>query len=238
MLRQDPARLDLARDAQAHAPQQGVDIQQELNVLEEFVLDSPRIPLTGKTIVDEEQILDQLDLIRINLPDAFERAQQIIAEKDTILAEAEEYARQIAAMAEQRAAQILEETGIIQQAERQAQQIRLQVQQECEALQQQTLREVEQVQGQARQEFEQTRRNALLEQSQIQEEADRYADGMLSDLEQRLSEMLRVVKNGRQQVSQTPPTRSAAAETKETTKPKAAAKQNSHSKGTGHRRNR
>lgn len=236
MLRQDPARLDLARDP-ANAPQQGVDIQQELNVLEEFVLDSPRIPLTGKTIVDEEQILDQLDLIRINLPDAFERAQQIIAEKDTILAEAEEYARQIAAMAEQRAAQILEETGIIQQAERQAQQIRLQVQQECEALQQQTLREVEQVQSQARQEFEQTRRNALLEQSQIQEEADRYADGMLSDLEQRLNEMLRVVRNGRQQVSQTPPAR-ATAEAKETAKPKPAAKPNSSNKGTGHRRNR
>lgn len=230
MLRQDPARLDLARDPQRDSQNQGVDIQQELNVLEELILDSPRIPLTGKTIVDEEQLLDQLDLIRINLPEAFDRAQKIIAEKDTILTEAEEYARQIAAMAEQRAAQILDETGIIQQAERQAQQIRLQVQQECEALQQQTLREVEQLQSQARQEFEQTRRNALLEQSQIQGEADRYADGMLSDLEQRLSEMLRIVKNGRQQVTpSTPP--SATGEVKEAPpKPKG--------KGTGHRRNR
>lgn len=230
MLRQDPARLDLVRDPQRDAQNQGVDIQQELNVLEEFILDSPQIPLTGKTIVDEEQLLDQLDLIRINLPEAFERAQQIITEKETILAEAEEYARQIAAMAEQRAAQILDETGIIQQAERQAQQIRLQVQQECEALQQQTLREVEQLQTQARQEFEQTRRNAMLEQSQIQEEADRYADGMLSDLDQRLSEMLRIVKNGRQQVNH--PTPSMASEPKETglNKPKV--------KGTGPRRHR
>lgn len=230
MLRQDPARLDLVRDPQRDTQNQGVDIQQELNVLEELILDSPRIPLTGKTIVDEEQLLDQLDLIRINLPEAFDRAQQIITEKETILAEAEEYARQIAAMAEQRAAQILDETGIIQQAERQAQQIRLQVQQECEALQQQTLREVEQLQTQARQEFEQTRRNAMLEQSQIQEEADRYADGMLSDLEQRLSEMLRIVKNGRQQVNH--PTPSMASEPKETglNKPKV--------KGTGPRRHR
>jgi vacuolar-type H+-ATPase subunit H len=232
MLRQDPARLDLARDPQRDSQDQGVNIQQELNVLEELILDSPRIPLTGKTIVDEEQLLDQLDLIRINLPEAFERAQQIIAEKETILSEAEEYARQIAAMAEQRAAQILDETGIIQQAERQAQQIRLQVQQECEALQQQTLREVEQLQNQSRQEFEQTRRNALLEQSQIQEEADRYADGMLSDLEQRLSEMLRIVKNGRQQVSQ--PASPTLPETKEVTPTKPKGK----GTGQGHRRHR
>jgi F0F1-type ATP synthase membrane subunit b/b' len=206
-----------------------VDIQQELNVLEELILDSPRIPLTGKTMVDEEQVLDQLDLIRINLPEAFDRAQQIIAEKEKILAEADNYARQIAAMAEQRAAQILDESGIIQRAEREAQQIRLQVQQECEALQQQTLREVEQLQTQARQEFEQTRRNALLEQSQIQEEADRYADNILGDLEQRLSEMLRVVKNGRQQVKQAAP--SAPPEVKEAPKPKLPPRPNSPHRG-------
>ena len=200
MLRQDTTRTELIRES----PTPEIDIQQEMNVLEELILDSPRIPLMGKTIVDEEQILDQLDLIRLNLPEAFDRAQTVIAQKDSILAEAENYARQIAAMAEQRAAQILDETGIIQQAEREAQQIRRQVQQECEALQQQTLQEIEQLQHQARQEFEERRREALLEQTQIQQEADRYADTILGDLEQRLGEMLRVVKNGRQQVNKPP----------------------------------
>ncbi|MFZ4665282.1 MAG: hypothetical protein ACOYME_02520 [Prochlorotrichaceae cyanobacterium] len=196
MLRQDTARTELTRES----PAPGIDIQQEMNVLEELLLDSPRIPLMGKTIVDEEQILDQLDLIRLNLPDAFDRAQTIIAQKDSILSEAEEYARQIAAMAEQRAAHILDETGIIQQAEREAQQIRKQVEQECEVLHQQTLQEIEQLQNQARQEYEARRREALEEQTAIQAEADRYADNILGDLEQRLGEMLRVVKNGRQQV--------------------------------------
>jgi len=212
MLRQDTARTELNRESQAP----GIDIQQEMNVLEELILDSPRIPLMGKTIVDEEQILDQLDLIRLNLPDAFDRAQTIIAQKDAILSEAEDYARQIAAMAEQRAAHILDETGIIQQAEREAQQIRKQVQQECEALHQETLQEIEQLQNQARQEYEARRREALEEQTAIQEEADRYADNILGDLEQRLGEMMRVVKNGRQQVN-----KPGAIETKDKSKPPA-----------------
>lgn len=212
MLRQDTARTELTRESQAP----GIDIQQEMNVLEELILDSPRIPLMGKTIVDEEQILDQLDLIRLNLPDAFDRAQTIIAQKDAILSEAEDYARQIAAMAEQRAAHILDETGIIQQAEREAQQIRKQIQQECEALHQQTLQEIEQLQNQARQEYEARRREALEEQTAIQEEADRYADNILGDLEQRLGEMMRVVKNGRQQVN-----KPSAIETKDKSKPPA-----------------
>lgn len=202
MLRQNPARTDLNRGdlETSNAPDQGVDIQEALNALEEYILDSARIPLTGKTLVDEEEVLDQLDLIRMSLPDAFERAQAIIAQKETILAEAEDYARQIATMAEQRAAQILEETGIIQQAQREAQQIRQQLQQECETLQRQTLQEVDQLRSQSLQEIEETRRQALLEQRQIQEDADHYADSLLGDLEQRLGEMLRVVKNGRQQV--------------------------------------
>ncbi len=37
--------------------------------LEETILTSPRVPLTGKTIVDEEELLTQLDLIRSSLPE-------------------------------------------------------------------------------------------------------------------------------------------------------------------------
>lgn len=39
-------------------------LQQELNRLEEMILESPRIPFTDRTLVQEKQILAQLDLIR------------------------------------------------------------------------------------------------------------------------------------------------------------------------------
>jgi hypothetical protein len=120
----------------------GIDIQRELNRLEEMILDSPRIPLTRRTLVDEEQLLDQLDLIRLNLPSAFQESDIIVRHKDEILQEAEEYAQEIVTMAEQRAARILNEMGLIQQAKSEADQLRQQVQNECDTLQQQTLSEI------------------------------------------------------------------------------------------------
>ena len=84
----------------------GVDIQRELNRLEEIILDSPRIPFVGRTLIDEEQLLDQLDIVRLNLPVAFQEAEMIVRHKDDIFQEAELYAEEIIENAEQRASQI------------------------------------------------------------------------------------------------------------------------------------
>lgn len=169
--------------------------------MEEMVLDSPRLPLTGKTLVDEEQLLDQLDLVRLNLPSAFQVAQEVIGRRDEILREAEDYGRQILATAETRAVELTDELGIIRQAEQEAQQVRQQIQQECDALREQALAEVDQIRQQAKQELNEMRQNALLESEQIQQGADDYADGVLEDMEQRLTDMMRIVRNGRQQIN-------------------------------------
>lgn len=151
-------------------------------------------------IVDEGPILDQLDNIRINLPQAFDIAVEIIREKEAILLQAEEYAQDIIAAAQQRASEILNEMGIIRQAELEASQIRASVQQECEQIQQSTLAEIEHKRRQAHQEIEQLRRLTLDECEDIQEGADEYADAVLSNIEQQLGDMLRVIRNGRQQL--------------------------------------
>ncbi|MEB3277415.1 MAG: DivIVA domain-containing protein [Lyngbya sp.] len=178
----------------------GIDIQRELNRLEEMILDSPRVPLTRRTLIDEEQLLDQLDLIRLNLPSAFQEADIIVRHKDEILTEAEEYAQEILEAAELRATQILNEMGIIQQAQAEAEQLRRQVQAECEALQQQTVSEVEQIRYQAQKELDDIRSRTLADCQDIQNGADEYADHVLGNIEQQLSEMLRVIRNGRQQL--------------------------------------
>ena len=178
----------------------GIDIQRELNRLEEMILDSPRVPLTRRTMVDEEQLLDQLDLIRLNLPSAFQEADIIARHKDEILQEAEEYAQEILEAAERRATQLLNEMGIIQQAQAEADQLRQQVQIDCDTLQQQTLSEVEQIRYQVQQEIDQMRSRSISECQEIQRGADEYADHVLGTIEQQLSEMLRVIHNGRQQL--------------------------------------
>ncbi len=146
-------------------------------------------------------MLDQLDLIRLSLPGAFQEATNLLLQREALLQEAEQDADDIVVGAQQRAAQILDELGIIRQAEMEAQRIRQQVQQECEAMQQQTIADIEQMRRRAQQELEDLQRMALAECEEIQRGADDYADRVLRDMEQQLNEMMRVVRNGRQQLT-------------------------------------
>ena len=172
-----------------------------------MVLASPRIPLTRRTLVDEEQLLDQLDLVRLNLPPAFQEAQAIVHQKQEILLKAEQYAQELIAVAQDKVAQILNEMDIVRQAELEAQQIRQQMQQECDAVREETLDEVDKIRRQAQQEVEQMRLRAIAESEEIQQGADEYADSVLENIEQQLHDMLRIVRNGRQELQPDPPNR-------------------------------
>jgi F0F1-type ATP synthase membrane subunit b/b' len=172
-----------------------VDIQRELEKLEEMLLDSPR--LFNRTLVNEDQLLEQLELVQVNLPTAFEEARKVLQEKEEILLEAEQYAQEIIEMAERRAAQIIDEMGLIHQAEMEIKQIRQRVQQECEEAQEQTLMEIERLRRQSQQELEEMRQRAMAECAEIQSGADLYADRVLGDLEMQFNDMLRVIRNGR-----------------------------------------
>lgn len=213
MLREDPISFSSERRVQSSAGAPSyrtntadsgragrVNIQQELNRLEEIVLDSPRIPLSRRTLIDEERVLEQLDLVRLSLPEALQAAEDIMRHRDELLVQSEQYAQDIIEQAEQRAAQILNEMGIVRQAEREADQIRQQVQSECEAARDQTIADIERMRKQARQELETLQRETLEDCEAIQRGADEYADGLLGDMESKLAEMLRVIRNGRGQL--------------------------------------
>lgn len=209
--RKGPAPTSLSADGVAYGDATrvgGVDIQRELNKLEEIILDSPRIPLSRRTLIDEEQLLDQLDLVRLALPSAFQEAIDVVQQKEEMLLEAEQYAQEIVEAAERRASQVLDEMGLLRQAELEAAQIRQQVQQDCEAVQEQTMLEIERMRRQAQQELEEMRQMAIAECEDIQVGADDYADRVLRDMEQQFQDMIRVIRNGRQQLMppEPPPT--------------------------------
>jgi len=169
-----------------------------------MILDSPRIPLSRRTLIDEEQLLEQLDLVRLSLPEAFHEADAIARQKEEILLQADQYAQETVASAEQQAAQILNEMGILRQAEMEAQQIRQRVQQECELAQEQTIAEIERMRRQAQKDLEDMQRMAIAECEEIQAGADEYADRVLKEMELQLNEMLRVIRNGRHQLQLEP----------------------------------
>jgi cell division septum initiation protein DivIVA len=180
---------------------ESLDIQQEINRLEETILSSFRIPLTRRTLVDEEKLLDLLDLIRMSLPQAFAEAGSIIQQKEEILLEAEEYGQRIVDAAQAKRAQILDENDIIHQAEREAEQMHRKVQQECDAMMQETLQEIDLKRRQCQQELEEMRQRAVAEAQQIEQGADDYADSVLEHIEEDLNEMTRIIRNGRQQLN-------------------------------------
>ena len=180
--------------------QGNLDIQQELNRIEEIVLASPRIPLTKRTLIDEEKLLEQLDFVRVSLPAAFQEALAILQQKEDVLLQAEEYGQQIVDAAQAKRAQILDESDIIRQAEREAEKIQHQVQQECEAMMEETLAEIDRKRRICQQEIDEMRRQAIAEADEIAQGADNYADNVLANIEQELDDMLRIVHNGRQQL--------------------------------------
>lgn len=67
----------------------------ELNVIEllEYLQDmvdsSPKMPITGKTIIDKKEFNEVIDKIINYLPDQFKKAQWVVNEKDRILFEAQ-----------------------------------------------------------------------------------------------------------------------------------------------------
>ena len=196
------------------------DVQQELAELQELIYESFHIPLTNWTVVDEGKLLDQIEMISDNLPEAIQKALAVLDQEESIMAQAESYAQRIVQSAQQQAAEILEQSGIIQQAEQQASQIRLQVQQEVEALQRQTMSELEQIRQvttqevqqfrqQTTQEVQQYRQQTVRECQEIQQDADKYADAVLSRIERDLGEIIRIVTNGRQRLYENPPNQNA-----------------------------
>ncbi len=209
--RSDPERNLKPSGATVRRRAVDFDIYQELAQLQEMVYESFHIPLTRWTVIDEGRLLDQLEVISDSVPEAIKRALAIIEQEEYILSEAEAGAQRLIQSAQQRAAQMLDETGIVQQAEQQALQFRQQIQQECEVFQRDTLAEVEQMRQLATQELQQFRQQILEDCDQTQAGADKYADDVLTNLEQKLAEMLQVVRNGRQQLYDNSPTRNPAA---------------------------
>lgn len=210
MLRQDPSRLENDRPSNSQPPSEvnyrendtmaRIDIQRELNRIEEIIFDSLHIPLTRLTLIDEEQVLAQLNLVRLNLPEAFAEAQEIIRQREEILLQAEDYAQEIIAAAQLKAEDILDEMGLVQQAQMEARQIRQQVQLECEAIEEDAYTEIEQQKLQAKQELEKWRESVLVECEAMEEDAQEYAESVLGNIEQQLADMTRVIRNGKQQL--------------------------------------
>ena len=109
-----------------------MDILQLIDRLEELFNESKAIPLTRNVMVDEDRMLDIIDQMRIAIPEEVKKAQQLLGQRDRVLAQAQEEANRTLELARQKADQLVSKDMVVQEAQRRADQILAQARAEAE----------------------------------------------------------------------------------------------------------
>lgn len=110
-----------------------MDIQHLIDRLEELFNESRPIWFTHSVVVDEDRMLDIIDQMRVSIPEEVKKAQQILVQRDRILAQAQEESNRTLSLAREKSEQIVEKDGIVSAAQVRADQILAQARQEAEA---------------------------------------------------------------------------------------------------------
>ena len=111
-----------------------MDILQLIDRLEELFNESKAIPLTRNVMVDEDRMLDIIDQMHIAIPEEVKKAQQLLGQRDRVLAQAQEEANRTLELARQKADQLVMKDMIAQEAQRRAEQILVQARAEAEGI--------------------------------------------------------------------------------------------------------
>ena len=109
-----------------------MDILQLIDRLEELFNESKSIPLTRNVMVDEDRMLDIIDQMRIAIPEEVKKAQQLLGQRDRVLAQAQEEANRTLEIARQKADQLASKEVVMQEAQRRAEQILTQARTDAE----------------------------------------------------------------------------------------------------------
>lgn len=110
-----------------------MDILQLIDRLEELFNDAKAVPFTHNVIVDEDKMLELIDQMRIAIPEEVKKAQQVVAQRDRVMAQAQEEANRTLQISRDKADQLVQKDMIVQEAQRRADQIVSQARGEAEA---------------------------------------------------------------------------------------------------------
>lgn len=105
-----------------------------LDRLEEALVTGSRVPLTARTLVDEQECLDIIDQLRVSLPRELKEARRILEERDEILAQAQDETERAIRAAEARASRLVEEHALVRTANARALAIEERAEQEAQAI--------------------------------------------------------------------------------------------------------
>jgi cell division septum initiation protein DivIVA len=100
-----------------------MDILHLIDQLEELFNDSKSFWLTNEVMIKEDRLLDLIDQMRLAVPDEIKQSQQIINQKERILAQAQEEATRTVNLAREKSVEMVERDGIVEAARVKANQI-------------------------------------------------------------------------------------------------------------------
>jgi hypothetical protein len=92
------------------------------------------MPFSKFTMIDEERALEIIDQMRISIPEEIEKASRVLAQRDRVLASANEEAARIIQQAREQGVQLLDREATVQAAQSRAANIIEQARQEAEAI--------------------------------------------------------------------------------------------------------
>ena len=98
--------------------------------IEELTVNSLHIPMTSKVLIDEQDLFELLDHLREFLPQEIQQAQQVLEQQAQILQEAKSTAEKLLTATKEKTKQYLAEDSLVKQAQKAANQTRLNAEQE------------------------------------------------------------------------------------------------------------
>lgn len=115
-----------------------MDILHLVDRLEELFNESKPIWFTHSVVVDEDRMLDLIDQMRVTIPEEIKKSQQLLSQRDRILAQAQEEANRTIALAREKAEKLVENDPVTQAAQMKAEQIIAQARMESELTKKET----------------------------------------------------------------------------------------------------
>jgi F0F1-type ATP synthase membrane subunit b/b' len=97
-----------------------VEILGLIDALEEVLVQARRLP-GGNLVLDRKRVLDVIDQLRLSVPSDVKEAQEILNQRDEVLAEAEQGARRIMQQAERERELRVADTAIMREAQERSQ---------------------------------------------------------------------------------------------------------------------
>ncbi len=117
-----------------------------LDKLENIIAGAWRIPMTkGKCAVATQEVQDLIDDIRLALPKEIKQAKIIVEDRNSILTDARQEAKNIINTAQKKAKYIISETNIVKQSKKASIKMLLEAKQKTSGMRQQTNQYIEEL---------------------------------------------------------------------------------------------